>query len=265
MRILHSDSFDMDRVNAFMQQQSRRKGVLRRELVEETAVFPPLLRPFREVIWYLGENASDCRSLIDESISRASLTPDQQLLLWRPRYAHFGWIEDRQSTHNTANSDLEDSSVQALVDDLLARRMTAQRNLDDSEDEVRKSQADKRAALAFLIPRLPGSIRRQGDMEEVRRPNQGILVASSLVMNCPQNSRIIRGKLGSRFWVHTIMTEFRNPETRSSRLVFLELPTTASLREAVSFGRALTRLCQLNEDVRSLVHRQFSDFGSTDS
>ncbi|MFX1330847.1 MAG: hypothetical protein ACFE9W_04800 [Promethearchaeota archaeon] len=255
----------MDRVSAFMQQQVRRKGVLRRELAEEIVNFPPLLRPFREVIWYLKEDATDCRSLIDESISNVSLTPDQQLLLWRPRYAHFSWIEDEQSTHSTANSDLEDSCVQALVDDLIARRMTAQRNLDDSEDEVRKSQADKRAALSFLIPRLPDSIRRQEDMEEGRRPSQGILVASSLVMDCPQDSRIIRGKLGSRFWVHTTMTEFRNLETQSRRLVFLESPTTGSLREAVSFGRALTRLCQLNEDAMSLVHRQFSALNSTDS
>jgi hypothetical protein len=253
----------MNRVNAFMQQQARRKGVLRRESVEEIVIFPPLLRPFREVIWHLGEDTSDCRSLIDESISHVSLTPDQQLLLWRPRYAHFDWIEDEESTYNSTNIDREDSCVQALVDEVLTRRMTARKSLDESEDEFRNTQADKRAALAFLIPRVPGSIRKQEDLEEGRRPSQGILVASSLVMNCPQNSRVIQGKVGSRFWVLTAMTEFRNLETQSSRLVFLELPITGSLREAVSFGRALTRLCQLNEDVRSLVHRQFSAIDST--
>ncbi|MFW9805006.1 MAG: hypothetical protein ACFFFC_20325 [Candidatus Thorarchaeota archaeon] len=264
VRILHGSSFDMDSVITFMLQQAQRKGVLRREQVEEIAISPPLLRPFREVLWDLREDVSDCRSLIDESVSHVSLTPDQQLLLWRPQYAHFDWIDD-DSIHNIANFNPDDSYVQALVDDLLERRMTAQRNLDESEVEARKSQAAKKSALAFLIPRSPGSIRKQEEMEEGRRPSQGILVASSLVMNCPQNSRVVRGKLGLRFWVRTMMTEFRNLETQTSRFVFLESPTSASLREAVSFGRALTRLCQLNEDARSLVHRQFLVLGSTES
>jgi hypothetical protein len=246
-----------------MQQQAQTRGLFRRECVEKALTYPPLLRPFREVLWHVRTDNSEFWSLIDEDLSRLSLTPDQQLLLWRPLYAKCAWEEGKGHNVSSVNSNPNDSLLQATVDDLIARRLAAQHELDKSEDEIRKVQADRRAAVALIIPRLPSSVRKQQELEQERRPSQGVQVATSLVMNCPQDAIVTMGTLGQRVWVTTMMIEYQNLETKSSRLVFLESPTAGSLEDAVSSGRALTRLCHLNESVSDYVHRQFSTANST--
>ncbi|MHA2065345.1 MAG: hypothetical protein ACXABY_13300, partial [Candidatus Thorarchaeota archaeon] len=212
MQILCGLSFDMDDVQAFMQHETQTRGLFRRKNLETALTYPPLLRPFREVLWHLAADDTEFWSLIDEDLFRLSLTIDQQLLLWRPRYTQCEWDEDQKSRISAIKSVPDDSLLQATVDDLIDRRLAAQQELDESEDDIRRVQADR-----------------------------------SMIMNCPQGSIVSKGTLCRRLWVPTVMTEFQNLETASSRLVFLESPSAASLKDAVTSGRALTRLCHLNE------------------
>ena len=173
------------------------------------------------------------------------------------------WDEIQNSSDSAITSVPDDSLLQATINDLIDRRLAAQQELDESEDDIKRVHADRRAAVAFLIPRRPSSIKKQEELEDERRSSHGIHLATSMIMNCPRGSIVSKGTLGRRFWVPTVMTEFRNLETRRSRLVFLESPDAASLENAVNSGRALTRLCQLDESVSNHVHRQFSNPNST--
>ena len=68
--------------------------------------------------------------------------------------------------------------------------------------------------------------------------------------NCLIEDNIKSGQLGDRVYVKTIAAEYINNETSKSRWIFLETPGASSINDALKQGRALTRICSLNDQCR---------------
>ncbi len=257
MRVLSSREFDSESVQEFFESKSKKRGLFKREPLENVIHFPLIWRPFRYVHWLDEEGEGVGISLIDEELSSSVvLNEDEQILLWRPRYANLETHECKKSKPADSDVTVDDDSVQKIVDALVKRRNDAQDALEELTPEGRG--ADPQTALALVIPRTPSRQRKREKIADEIRYHHGILAGTSLVSDVAQEAKVQRGEIRDRVYVGTYLAEFRTHKTDDIRLGAMETPGASSLRSAWSLGRALTRLCELSDASRKLIEETIS-------
>ncbi|MHA2119318.1 MAG: hypothetical protein ACW98J_10400 [Candidatus Thorarchaeota archaeon] len=257
VRVLSSREFDSESVQEFFESKSKKRGLFKREPLEEVIHFPLIWRPFRFVHWLDEEGEPLGVSLIDEELaSSVTLNEDEQILLWRPRYANLETHECEDCKPIDSGAAANDDSIQKIVDALIKRRNDAQDALEELTPDGRG--ADPQIAVALVIPRTPGRARKREKLADEIRYHHGILVGTSLVSDVPQEAKVQRGEIRDRAYVGTYLAEFRNYKTDDIRFGVMETPGTSSLRAAWSLGRALTRLCELSDASRKLIEKAIS-------
>ncbi|MFX0108751.1 MAG: hypothetical protein ACFE7R_10725 [Candidatus Hodarchaeota archaeon] len=251
MRVLEGRVFTEEEVNKFLQSRIRTSGILRRKHHESVAVFLPVWRPFRIVEWTVLGDSDPHYSMIDERMSPIVTSHNEQLLLWRPRYAAINITSIKSLDEEHSNQSIFDSHVERVMTDLYERRKEAQNALAEFDSELREKHTDQQQAVALIIPRTPGSIRKYNELIEKVKPLQSVIRATAIVANLPYKAVIEQGKLGERVHIGTYMALFTDLESGAKRNLILETPGAKSINEALRNGRALTRLCELNEDCRN--------------
>ncbi|MHA2313353.1 MAG: hypothetical protein ACXADC_14995 [Candidatus Thorarchaeota archaeon] len=253
MRVLSAREFDSEAVHEFFESKSKKRGLFKREPLEDVTSFPLIWRPFRYVQWISDDEDICGMSLVDEELaSSVSLNEDEQILLWRPRYANLESHECEDCQPVKSGVSVNDNSIQRITDALVKRRNDAQEALDELSPEGRG--ADPQAAMALVIPRTPGRLRKREKVADEIRYHHGILVGTSLVSDVPQEARVQGGIVKDRAYIGTFLAEFRNLGSDDIRIGAMETPSASTLRAAWSLGRALTRLSELND--ASLKHLQ---------
>ncbi|MHA2041165.1 MAG: hypothetical protein ACW975_04820 [Candidatus Thorarchaeota archaeon] len=168
VRVLSSREFDSEAVQEFFESKSKKRGLFKREPLEDVIHFPLIWRPFRFVHWLDEDDECAGISLIDEELaSSVELNEDEQILLWRPRYANLeiNECEDCKPIESSAASN--EDSVQKIVDALVKRRNDAQDAFEELAPDGRG--ADPQRALALVIPRTPGRARKREKIaDEIR-------------------------------------------------------------------------------------------------
>ncbi len=239
-------------IRDFLESEVQKEGLMKRRVLESFERFMVLNRPFRRVTLTLNGDGSDSgirkttSTLIDEDFAGLVSDTDHMFLLWRPRLAKIfeeSANEDEGGDQHTGNQD----AVQAVIDELIRLRWKGQERDDELRPKLRSIQADPLSAIAFVIPRSPGGIRREEKILEELGDSHAYVLASSLVTNCSPRDVIISYEIGERVYVETIVAEYRNIENNESRLLLLETSGTKSLREAKKVAGALLRVCQLYE------------------
>jgi hypothetical protein len=257
VRVLSTREFDSGAVQEFFESKSKKRGLFKREPLEDVIHFPLIWRPFRFVRWLDEEDECAGISLIDEELaSSVELSEDEQILLWRPRYSNLEINECEDCKPIESSAAIDEDSVQKIVDALVKRRNAAQ----DAFEELAPGGrgADPQSALALVIPRTPGRARKKEKIADEIRYHHGILAGTSLVSDVAQEAKVQRGEISDRVYVGTYLAEFRNHKTDDIRLGAMETPGASSLRAAWSLGRALTRLCELSEASRMQIEKSIS-------
>ena len=246
----------------FLESEIEKEGLVKRRALESFERFIVLNRPFRNITLTLNGVKSDSglgkttNSLIDEDFAEFVTDTDHMFLLWRPRLAKLvteGISEDEKIDQNTGN----EKAVQAVLDELIRLRWIGQEKDDELRPKLRSLQADPLSAIAFVVPRSPGGIRREEKILEELRDSHAYVLASSLVTNCSPRDIILSYEIGERVYVETIVAEYRNIESDTKRLLLLETSGTKSLPEARKAAGAITRICQLYESCFSQIEQSF--------
>ena len=255
MKALESPNFSRNDIERYFASKIRKKGIIKRETSEEMIVTQLFWRPFRIVRWHSSEGGEVSTSLVDEALCAEEMNDDESLLLWRPKYTVVELVEIHDAV---LVETIDEYSVKKVVDALIKRRNDAQQRLYELEPEVHAIQADRRVSASFILPRTPGGLRRDEEIMSKRQPDLGIMLATSIVMNCPEGSEIIEATLDERVLVGTVLAKYTEIETGKSRNLHLEMPGAETLRVAERNANALTRLCSKNENCRCRVQQQAS-------
>jgi hypothetical protein len=252
VRVLCAREFDSESLQEFFESKSKKRGLFKREPLEDTRYHPLIWRPFRYVHW-LNEGGEELGiSLIDEELaSSVLLSEDEQILLWRPRYSDLETCECEDCQPADSGVAVKEEAMQKIIDALITRRSDAQVALAELTPQGRG--ADPQAALALVIPRTPGRQRKKQRIEDKIRYHHGILAGTSLVSDVSQEVIVQSGEIRERVYAGTYIAEFRNHKSGDVRVGFMETPGASSLRAAWSLGRALTRLCELNDESRKQI------------
>lgn len=243
-------------IHSFALSNVRKRGILRRMEIEEVQLRFPVLRPLRRIHFYDGSNVEVSTSLIDEELSGLTINFNEHILLWRPLY-HLLTAEVDQESDLTSDKS---PSVQSVIDNILDIRINTQQDLLDFEFQMRDVKANWRSTISLLVPRSPSSLKKQEEVEDHQRMMTGILTAASLIMNCKSEDRIEYGRIGERIYIETALVQYTRFDTASTRIVALEFPQIDTIREAERAGRALTRLCSINETCHNIVDEYFGNF-----
>ncbi|MHA2065343.1 MAG: hypothetical protein ACXABY_13290 [Candidatus Thorarchaeota archaeon] len=257
VRVLSAREFDSEAVQEFFDSKSKKRGLFKREPLEKVKHFPLIWRPFRFVHWLDEEREQQGVSLIDEELaSSVSLNEDEQILLWRPRYADLETHDCEECKPANSSVVLDDDIVQTIIDALVKRRNNAQETLEELTPDGRG--VDPQTALALVTPRTSGRQRKKEKIADEIRYHHGILVGTSLVSDVAQEAKVRSGEIRDRVYVGTYLAEFQDHNTADVRFGAMETPGVSSLRAAWSLGRALTKLCELSEASRKQIEKSTS-------
>ncbi len=195
--------------------------------------------------------------MIDEVLTGSITDPDHRFLLWRPRLVNLNEESFTEEMEENQYSGLEES-VQEVVDEMVQLRLKGQEKDDEMRLKIRSLQADPLSSIAFIVPRLPGGIRREEKLLDERKWSHAYVIASSLVSNCSPKEVILSAELGTRVYVETVVAEYRKIENDETRLLIIETPGTSTLRDAQKAGSALTRICQLYKTCFDRIQDSYS-------
>jgi hypothetical protein len=256
MKVFTAPEFEREKIVRFLSDKIRKKGIINRENCESLEVRFDLLRPFRFVKWECSGDTivpeNHRVSLIDEDLAPIVKDLDDQLLLWRPKYSSLK-IEEFETINQEETNEDTGFHLQSVIDDLVRRRSESLEILMTIDSDLHKIQRDAMSATSLVLPRSPSSPRKEAQLVDEKKLNHSIVVATSLVTNCLSEDQIKSGHLGDRVYVKTIAAEYIDKETSNSRWVFLEIPGAKSINDALKQGRALTRICSLNEQCKMRI------------
>ncbi|MFW9921416.1 MAG: hypothetical protein ACFFED_17590 [Candidatus Thorarchaeota archaeon] len=259
MKILTGPKFNDEALRTFAETCIRKKGILKRESVEGFNIGNQFMRTFRYVEFFDANSCLISKSLIDEELASLLNDFEETILLWRPRYANLAH-EDITLAHQQANRNNEDKEfLEGVIADFLGARKTAQDNLSELKDEIVNMQSSWRSTASLLLPRSPSALMKQEEVDKAKRYSDGIVRATSLVMNCSDSSSVESAVVGERVVVETTLIEFYSLENESRRIVALENPSAENINDAQSKGRALTRLLEINEICREKLSDSIFD------
>jgi hypothetical protein len=251
-----------DVVNRFLESEIQKEGLLNKRALESFERYMVLNRPFRRITLTIDGLGSDSSlgktsiALIDEDFAGLITDTDHMFLLWRPRLVELlkeGINDDEEIDQYPGN----EKAVQEVLDELIRLRWRGQERDEDLKPKLRSLQADPLSAIAFIVPRSPGGIRREEKLLGELGDSHAYVLASSLVTNSSPRDVILSCEIGERVYVETIVAEYRNIESNATRLLLLETPGTSSLREAKKKAGALMRICQLYESCYNRIHERF--------
>lgn len=257
MQVLPSLKFDQEPLTRFLSKRIQTQGIFRSRPLETLTVHPFVWRAFRRVRWeYVTEDRGPVRSsysLIDEQCAGVVSDFNESILLWRPRYAEITPKSLPNLVDFPIDAVSEDRILQVQIKTLIENRKIAQLTLSGVTPSLREQQSGVITGLGAFVPRTPARRRREEILVAERKPAQGTLIATSLVTNCPETSEILKGDLDERVGVGTIVAELRHLEKGTTRFLILETAGVSSFDEALTMGRALTRLCELNPNCRKAL------------
>ena len=253
MKILTGSKFSDEILHSFAETSIRRKGLLRREPIEGFQIRKPLMRRFRYVEFFDANGNLISMSLIDEELATVLNIFEETILLWRPRYANLAQEDTTLGDQDARRYSEKKESLQAIIADFLGVRKTAQDNLSELKDDIANMQSSWKSTASLLLPRSPSALMKHEELDKAKRYSDGILRATSLVMNCSDSSSVDSAVVGERVFVETTLIEFYSLENKSKRIVALENPSAENIDDARSKGRALTRLLEINEICREML------------
>ncbi len=253
IKILLGPDFIDESLHSLATARTKKRGVLRREPIESYQIGQSTMRAFRYIHFFDSDNNAVSTSLIDEEFTPLVRSFEEVLLLWRPRYvslvkedAPFDYPQER-------TSNVKREYLKSTVNDLINERRTAQEKLSDLRDDIVKIQDNLRSSTSLFLPRSRSSIRKHEEIAKMKRSADGVVKASSLVINCLDTSIVKSASIGNCVLVATTLIKFRSLENDSSRILALENPSTGDIPDALSKGRALTRLLDINEKCRQML------------
>ncbi|MFW9958629.1 MAG: WXG100 family type VII secretion target [Candidatus Odinarchaeota archaeon] len=251
MKVLKGLNFDDDLLHAFATLKTKKKGLLRRESLEHYQIGKKIVRQFRYIHFFDAEGEFISTSLLDEEFASIVKDFEERLLLWRPRYINL--VEEEASFEFPARKTINEEALRAVAQELINTRKKAQENLADLQTEIAKTQNAWKSAASFLLPRTPSSIMKQEDIAGMKRSEDAVIRASSLLIGCSDDSVIESAKIGDYILVATILIRFSSNNDESTRILALENPSAENFEDALSKGRALTRLMDINEKCRQII------------
>lgn len=248
MKVFEARTFSENSMRKYLTSQVRREGILRQKDREVLGQVKILYRPFRRVSWKLesisGSEERTSSSFIDEQLSPVIVSSEHRFLLWRPRYADTGILEQEMKDEVYIQSE-NNEAVKHIVDDLMLHRWKGQELDDELQPKLRKLQSNPLSVLALIVPRTPYSLKRENQVIKERKEIQSFVLASSLIANCSPKDIMISSEIGERVFVQTIVAEYKDALNGSIRLLLLETPGAESLHDAQKSGAALDRICSL--------------------
>ncbi|MHA1961005.1 MAG: hypothetical protein ACW99U_12280 [Candidatus Thorarchaeota archaeon] len=245
MKVFRYKQFETKSVEAAFRARVRKEGILRRRDLETLEVSPVFMRPFRRVLWTLMNDSGRYSSFVDENIVSAVSDPDESLLLWRPNYAGLPTGEESDD-HITLGDVVRQTVLEEALAGFVERRRGAQETLAELEPKIRELQIDRRQAVQLLVPRTTLAGRKESQVVKERLPPHSVVIATSMVSNCANDSVITGATLGERVFVPTIIGMYHNLISRDLRLEFMEMAGADSTADSLRNGGALTRLASIN-------------------
>lgn len=253
MKMLEGLALDNENLHSLAKRKLRKKGIFRTELLERFEVAYPIWRVFRCIHFHDSTNEIISTSLLDEGLAPFVSGFEESLLLWRPRYDGLNQVE---APIDISLNDEEKNRIEVLesiVNELITIRQAAQNELIGLSEEFVKTQVDWKSTASLLLPRSPSSIREQEEIAKKKRTVDGIVNASSLVINSSSDSIVESMTVGDCVFVETVLIKYTAIENGSVRILALENPSAESIEDTVSRGRALTRLSEVNHSCKNVL------------
>jgi hypothetical protein len=253
MKILKGPNYDDASLYSYAMAKTRKKGLLRRESLEYYTIGKKTMRVFRFIHFFNNEGQPISTSLIDDECASISMDFEERLLLWRPRYVNLAQEEMPFEFPKEKASDEKVKSVQVAVEELIKERKTAQEQLAELQPKITKIHEGWRSTASLFLPRSPSSIMKDEDIAKMKRSKDAVVRASSLVIGCPDTASVESATIGDSILVATTLIKFSSIDDNSMRILVLENPSAQDLEDALSKGRALTRLIEINEKCRHII------------
>lgn len=251
--MLEGFALDNESLHSLAEKKSRKKGIFRTELIERFEVTYPIWRVFRYIHFLDSTNEVISTSLFDEGLAPFVKGFEESLLLWRPRYDDLNKVDAPiDASLNDEHNDIIES-LKSTVNELIEVRQSAQTELIGLTEEFMRTQTDWKSTASLLLPRSPSSLRKQEEIAKMKRTADGLLNASSLVINCTSNSIVESMTVGDCVLVETALIKYTEIGTDSVRILALENPSAESIEDAVSRGRPLTRLSEINQSCKNVL------------
>lgn len=223
---------------------------MKRNSIETLEVYMSIGRSFRTV-QFTTKSGNVYTSLVDGILSEFVSEFEECLLLWRPKYV------DIQAPEFTEilSSEMEQaqkSMIVGVIEMVVQKRKESGEKLLELDPSIKKIQVNRRASVAFILPKPPSSLRYEEKELAKWRKESGILLAASLVTNCPSNEEIVKIELKDNVLVNTHLGIYTNTESGRKRIVALETTRANNLKDALKNGHALTRffeICEIEPDI----------------
>ncbi len=257
LEILKADWLNKVDLEQILQKKAKTKGLVAKKPIETLESYKVVYRPFRRVTLNITgvrvNDTSQTVSLIDEELAPLIQDSNHRILLWRPNYSDLRTIAD-DAIELEKKIDFNEDSLQRIIDDMMEERWTSQELDEEMRPKLRRLQADPLTTISIILPRFPGGLRKEQVLIDERKASHAYILATSLVTNCTPRDIITSADIGERVLVETIIAIYRAIDG-TSRLLVLEVPGTNSLNGAVKAGMAITRLCKLYVNCRTLVSK----------
>jgi len=256
VKVFEAPDYSIEALTKYLEGQIRREGIISKRDLETLEDIRVVHRPFRRIIWEL-ESPTESEgkrsiSYIDEQLSSIISDSDHRFLLWRPRYSDLG-LAERDASEVCYSGIDNTEAVKKVVEDLILHRWNGQELDEELRPKLRSLQADPLSAIALIIPRSPYGLKREETILAERKEIHSFVLASSLVTNCSPKDIMVSAEISERVFVKTVTAEFRDSSDETMRLLHLETPGSASLKDAQKSGLALTRLCKLYPECVDII------------
>lgn len=259
MRIFLGPDFIEETLYSLAMKKTRKKGTFKKDSIESFKIGQSIMRIFRYVHFFDSNDNIVAKSLIDEELASLTRGFEEALLLWRPRYVDlaegevpFEYPQERIEMGST-------DTLESVVNEFISERRTAQEKLSELREEITKIQNEWRSTSTLFLPRSHSKMRNHEKTIEIKRSLDGVIKASSLVTNCPETSIVEYAEESHCILVKTILIKFKTSSNESTRLLALENPSAENTDDALSKGRALTRLLEINEKCKEIfLKRMFN-------
>jgi len=251
MKILKGLNINDDLLHAFATLKTKKKGLIRRESLEHYQIGKKIVRQFRYIHFFDAEGEFISTSLLDEEFASIVKDFEERLLLWRPRYINL--VKEEASFEFPGIKTNNEEALRFVAEELINTRKKAQENLLSLQTEIAKTQNAWKSTASLFLPRTPSSIMKQEDIARMKRSEDAVIRASSLLIGCSDYSVIESVKIGDSILVATILIRFSSHNGESNRILVLENASAENFEDALSKGRALTRLLDINEKCRQIM------------
>ncbi|MHA1636397.1 MAG: hypothetical protein ACTSUB_00135 [Candidatus Thorarchaeota archaeon] len=245
MKEQESQKFSQGVVQEFLVSKIKKKGVLKKIPIETLKVYMSIDRWFRTV-QFTTKSGNVYTSLVDELLSQYVSEFEDSLLLWRPKYVT-GQMSEFTGSLSSEEEQERKNKVLQIVERIVRKRKESGKKLSELDESIKKVKVNLQSSVAFLLPKPPSSLRKDESKLAEWREESAIFIASSLVTNCPTDEEIETIELQNGVYVNTHLGIYSNNESGSKRIVALETTRAKTMEDAMRYGRALTRFCDICE------------------